>query len=83
MPQSSRLRFLYQLTSPQDFTVSLVSTRIMKFSTAVLALAAATLPVFAVPTAEPEPVVGAELVEREAAGDLEKRSNGIYVCAGT
>lgn len=53
----------------------------MHFATVLSTVAAAILPVLAVPAAAPEPVASAELKEREAAPvELEKRANGIYVC---
>ncbi|KAI0686033.1 hypothetical protein BC835DRAFT_1309680 [Cytidiella melzeri] len=59
----------------------------MKFSAALIALVAASLPALAVPTAEPEPVpapVSVELAGREATpAELEKRDNNIYVCEGS
>ena len=59
----------------------------MKFTTALLVLAATTLPAMAVPTAEPEPApLPVELAEREpeaAPANLEKRDTNIYVCEGT
>ena len=49
----------------------------MKFSTALIALAAAALPVIAVPA--PEAAAEAAPV---AEPELEKRANTVYVCSG-